>query len=72
MLQLLLPQTAYLLPGIIENGNDITQVYNTRLVLEDSTKWLWCSTLLGPMEFSIKFHTVRSGWSIVHIEGHRL
>ena len=26
-------------------------------------------TLLRPMEFSIKFDTVKSGWSIVYIEG---
>ena len=25
--------------------------------------------LKGPMEFSIKFDTVKSGWSIVYIEG---
>ena len=28
-----------------------------------------CLTLLRPMECSIKFDTVRSGWSIVYIEG---
>ena len=26
-------------------------------------------TLFRPMEFSIKLHTVKSGWSIVYIEG---
>ena len=26
-------------------------------------------TLLRPMEFSIKLHTIKSGWSIVYIEG---
>ena len=26
-------------------------------------------TLLGPMKFSIKFDTAKSGWSIVYIEG---
>ena len=57
MLQLLRPQTAYSPPGNIENGDDITQVNNTRLVLQDSTMDLWCSTLLGRMEFSIKFDT---------------
>ena len=30
---------------------------------------LYILTLLRPMEFSIKFHTVKSGWSIVYIEG---
>ena len=29
------------------------------------------STLLGPMEFSITLHTIKSGWSIVYIEGSR-
>ena len=29
-------------------------------------KWL---TLLGPIEFSIKFDTVKSGCSIIYIEG---
>ena len=32
----------------------------------------WLLTLLRPMEFSIKFDTVKSGWSIVYIEGYRL
>ena len=26
-------------------------------------------SLFGPMEFPIKFDTVKSGWSIVYIEG---
>ena len=26
-------------------------------------------TLFGPMEFSIKLHAIKSGWSIVYIEG---
>ena len=26
-------------------------------------------TLLRPMEFSIKFDTVKSGWSIIYIKG---
>ena len=26
-------------------------------------------TLLGPMEFSVKLHTITSRWSIVYIEG---
>ena len=29
-------------------------------------------TLLGPMEFSIKLHTIKSGWSIVYIEGSQI
>ena len=29
-------------------------------------------TLLGPMEFSIKFDTVMSGWSIVYIKGSQI
>ena len=29
-------------------------------------------TLFKPMEFSIKLHAIKSGWSIVHIEGDRL
>ena len=34
--------------------------------------WLFISsylTLLRPMEFPMKFDTVKSGWSIVYIEG---
>ena len=29
----------------------------------------WYLTLLRPMEFSIKFDIVKSGWSIIYIEG---
>ena len=28
-----------------------------------------CITLFRPMEFSIQLHTIKSGWSIVYIEG---
>ena len=34
---------------------------------------LWFTlTLCMPMDFSIKFHTVKSGWSIVYIEGPKI
>ena len=36
------------------------------LSLPDATSY--DKTLLRPMEFSIKFDTVKSGWSIVYIE----
>ena len=33
------------------------------------TSALCLLTLFRPMEFSIKLHTIKSGWSIVYIEG---
>ena len=30
------------------------------------------NTLFGPIEFPIKFDTIKSGWSIVYIEGKRV
>ena len=30
---------------------------------------IWSLTLLGPMELSIKLYTIKSGWSMVYIEG---
>ena len=37
-------------------------------ILADYTR-LYTVTLCRPMEFSIKFDTIKSGWSIVYIEG---
>ena len=42
-------------------NNEIHEVY-------DKQNWRQL-TLLGPMETSIKLHTLKSGWSIVYLEG---
>ena len=43
-------------------------IYNPTIYLTISTFLGWQKTL-RPMEFSIKFDTVKPGWSIVNIEG---
>ena len=43
-----------------------------KLIAKKNTFLVMNLTLLGPMEFPIELHTMKSGWSILYIEGSQI
>ena len=61
--------TVHLITRFIKMTEGIT---SRQISHSNCTVTLFCKyilTLIGPMKFSMKLHTIQSGWSIVYIEG---